>query len=431
MATFISNGEPITQASPQYDLPIVCNNGVLKARHQSGLPLGYQKVEYVTNTVSGAKAYISVGGLCEDDKTTGTCEYETTMSFANVNVRQIFGYGGSQRNHYFGVQSTHPEIGAAGTGINTQVTLSTDTKYTFKVKYGRNSSTNTELWVYDDNGNLLPNGYNKNGMYLGAETSKYFIFKSNYTGIAGATGCKFYGAKIWFDNTQVGNLIPCVRNSDSAIGVYNTVDGTFWAKVGNVIAGDPVSDPIEIYTDGTVETVEIDTTGDTATAEMLLKVGYYQDEQSIIDGVVTHRCGIKVLDGTENWVKQLNSARYGVILNDSSLSENLIPISSHFVGLSADTAWTGMYSGSCKKEKTTSTYYFQYDTITTIQDWKQFLADQYAAGTPVTVIYPLAEPTTESVAGQALTTQAGTNIVQITQASINNLALEVSYKGKQ
>lgn len=183
----------------------------------------------------------------------------------------------------------------------------------------------------------------------------------------------------------------------------------------------------KIYTDGTVETVGIDTTGDTATAEMLLSVGNYQDVQSVLDGVVTRNVGIKVLDGTETWVKQVNSARYGVILNDSSLSENLIPISSHFVGLSANTPWTQMYLGNCKKEKTTSTYYFQYDTITTIQDWKQWLQDQYAQGTPVIVVYPLAEPTTETVTPQPLSIQAGTNIITA-EGSIDNLPLEVSYK---
>ena len=62
-------------------------------------------------------------------------------------------------------------------------------------------------------------------------------------------------------------------------------------------------------------------------------------------------------------------------------------------------------------------------------DWKAFLTNQYNAGTPVIVIYQLAEPTTETVTGQHLTTQAGTNIVEITQASMDNLPLEVSYKG--
>ena len=67
-------------------------------------------------------------------------------------------------------------------------------------------------------------------------------------------------------------------------------------------------------------------------------------------------------------------------------------------------------------------------SYTSVNQFKQFLADQYNAGFPVIVVYPLATATTESVTGQTLTTQAGTNIVEITQASMDNLELEVSYK---
>lgn len=426
---------------PDYPQNIVCNNGVLKARHESGLPLGYQKVEYVTNTVSGTNAYISVGGLCEDNKTTGTCEYETTMSFANVNIRQIFGYGGSQRNHYFGIQSTHPEIGATGTGINTQVTLSTDTKYTFKVKYGRDSSTNTELWVYDDNGNLLPNGYNTNNMYLGVETSNYFIFKSNYTGIAGVTGCKFYGAKIWFDNTQVGNLIPSVRNSDSAIGVYNTVDGTFWTKVGDVIAGDPVSDPVEVYAAGPIETIAIkddqDATVSTATCEYLLAFDAdHTDEQEIISGTVTRKVSALVLTGDEDgWVKSNNVTIYnlGVWSTPIQYSPDRVPIyCTHYVGTDATNA-----NSPDKSIKLSNSSYFSGNGTVIIKDsscanlaaWKAFLKSQYSAGTPVIVVFPAENTTTESVTGQPMQTAAGDNTAEITQAGMAGLELEVEYIG--
>ena len=72
-----------------------------------------------------------------------------------------------------------------------------------------------------------------------------------------------------------------------------------------------------------------------------------------------------------------------------------------------------------------------YEDTTTISDttaWKQWLSDQYNSGNPVIVIYPLATATTETVTAQSLTTQEGTNIVEITEASMSNLPLEVSYK---
>jgi hypothetical protein len=66
-----------------------------------------------------------------------------------------------------------------------------------------------------------------------------------------------------------------------------------------------------------------------------------------------------------------------------------------------------------------------FSDVSALQNW---LAAQYAAGTPVTIVYPLATPTTESVAGQTLQVQAGDNTLEITQASLNNLELECEYE---
>lgn len=170
--------------------------------------------------------------------------------------------------------------------------------------------------------------------------------------------------------------------------------------------------------------------GGSATAEMLLSVGDYQDEQEVLTGAVTRNVGVKVLDGSESWVR---SEQSGFIYVDNLIQFSInAPLCSHYLGTTSASA-----SGSNKIRLAMSgsnyrtIIYASLSDYPTVEDFQQYLADQYAAGTPVTVVYPLAEPTTESVAGQALTTQAGTNIVEITQASIDNLALEVSYKGKQ
>lgn len=42
-----------------------------------------------------------------------------------------------------------------------------------------------------------------------------------------------------------------------------------------------------------------------------------------------------------------------------------------------------------------------------------------------TVVYQLATPTTKQVSGQALTLTSGTNVIDITQASLQGLELEV------
>jgi hypothetical protein len=172
--------------------------------------------------------------------------------------------------------------------------------------------------------------------------------------------------------------------------------------------------------------------GTTATAEMLLKVGDYQDEQEILSGVVTRNVGVKVLDGTEDWTANTVSSGRLVfyitkvsIGSDSTVLPNGSPNikCSHFETSTAaaqslyGTVWTGG----------TAINFTAGDFCANLTAWKQWLADQYAAGTPVIVVYPLATPTTESVTGQTLQVQAGDNTLEITQASLTGLELEAKY----
>ena len=168
--------------------------------------------------------------------------------------------------------------------------------------------------------------------------------------------------------------------------------------------------------------------GGTATAEMLLKVGDYQDIQSIIDGVVTRNVGIKVLDGTENWETTAQPSIYRWM---SPVLFNLpnVCICSHYTGHTSSDVIASMPNMTVKAGSSNSSYlYIRDDSFSNnLAGFKQFLADQYNAGTPVIVVYPLATPTTESVAGQTLQVTDGDNTLEITQASLNNLELEAQY----
>lgn len=172
-----------------------------------------------------------------------------------------------------------------------------------------------------------------------------------------------------------------------------------------------------LYTDGTVETIE-DTIGNTATAEMLLKVGDYQDEQEILSGVVTRNVGVLVLDGTEPWAYQSGTSAY-ISLGDAKA--NSIGVCTHLIGNNSATAGTIRFTSVIRVYGIGSLW-------ADLAEFKQWLTDQYNAGTPVIVIYPLAEPTTESVAGQALQVTDGDNTLEITQASIDGLELEAEYE---
>lgn len=166
-----------------------------------------------------------------------------------------------------------------------------------------------------------------------------------------------------------------------------------------------------------------------ATAEMLLKVGDYQDVQSVLDGEVTRQLGVKVLNGTEEgWAKANNSFGNSSLFADKKVEKSTV-FCSHFQYNTGSTTNIPDMCIGCAS--TTINVYFRYDALSTVEQFQQWLATQYNAGTPVIVVYPLATATTESVTGQHLTVQNGTNIVEITQASIDGLPLEVSYKQQQ
>ena len=168
--------------------------------------------------------------------------------------------------------------------------------------------------------------------------------------------------------------------------------------------------------------------GGTATAEMLLKVGNYQDEQEILSGAVTRNIGVKVLDGTENWTNKDQYNRVSTTIGDMQNPVNprvLIGYCNYFENLHNSEPISSVIAGQFYFAATRSAYFHIVQNTTA--DVKQWLADQYAAGTPVIVIYPLATPTTESVAGQTLQVTDGDNTLEITQASLSGLELEAEY----
>ena len=198
-----------------------------------------------------------------------------------------------------------------------------------------------------------------------------------------------------------------------------------WDKTNNVL-----------YTDGTPE--EIQLTGGTqgtvytASVEMLLAIGDYIDTQDIISGAISRNVGVKVFDGTETFTT-------AVLTNCWALSTPLgvgAPTSrrvycTHFN--SADTlpsagnrqgyALIGLTDGS-----TNYTIGFgatsAYSTETAFKNW---LAAQYAAGTPVIVVYPLTVPTTASVTAQPINTFKGNNNV-FTTANVSSPQATITYQ---
>ena len=181
---------------------------------------------------------------------------------------------------------------------------------------------------------------------------------------------------------------------------------------------------------GTPEVLTVtdeDSNAQTASVADLFAVDTYKDTQEIISGAVTRKCGIKILTGEESgWALSDSGTTHrfrGTKPDDCYTPSGRAPIlSSHFVYVATGQGQGGAFIGASQYW-----YFIPTDqTIDTADKWKTWIAEQYAAGTPVIIVYPLSEATTESVAGQSLSTVAGTNVVSVT-AEVSPIELEAEY----
>lgn len=183
---------------------------------------------------------------------------------------------------------------------------------------------------------------------------------------------------------------------------------------------------------GSVATAYEPYSAQTASVENLLAVGNYKDEQDIISGAVTRKCGVLVMDGTENWsfTTTPGGTKSRVYMRMNGAVTSSIELLSNQLSAWNDTSTNYPEPWRCFLNTTPVLIIGMPSTITTKEEWKDFLAEQYANGNPVIVLYPLATEETESVTVQPVNIQKGANTIQVTQASINDLELEIKYKGK-
>lgn len=129
--------------------------------------------------------------------------------------------------------------------------------------------------------------------------------------------------------------------------------------------------------------------------------GDIRDEYDAVSGVETRRWKRVVFDGTEAWAasatgtagKYRASLSIADILPTATFSQVSSCRCSHYTTVSADNTYNLKVGISANYG--TSHGIFVYDDAYDTQDmtdWKAYLAAQYAAGTPVTVVYQLAEP---------------------------------------
>jgi len=165
----------------------------------------------------------------------------------------------------------------------------------------------------------------------------------------------------------------------------------------------------------------------TASVPDLLKAGNYQDEADIVSGKITRRCGVKVLDGTEAWVKLTVSGQVLFYINAAgpSIPGNADTLCTIATGAAED--WSSP-ADSIVVRSNGNFGFLKPSNMTasnTAQDWKDYLAGEYANGTPVVIVYPLATETADQAERQSLSTASGVNTVE---SSVADAQIKIVYK---
>lgn len=118
----------------------------------------------------------------------------------------------------------------------------------------------------------------------------------------------------------------------------------------------------------------------------------YTPAADIAAALETHQQAVLVLDGTEGWTwnksEHENGIYRGVLRNVSPQGKNGFPVCSH---AKPQTTFTNT-NGVTAEGGTFTLAFPNIQTESGLTDFKAYLAAQYAAGTPVTIVYELATP---------------------------------------
>lgn len=444
--------------TPDNPVDIVCNNGALKYSpnelNPDEIEIGYyiasstgvlteSDYNFMTGfmPVKPSRSYVFFGRRIEDDRLSSYNRihwFDSNQEYISTNTytKDTVGKGVAPANAYFAKCSCNES------GATSRVT-------TQEIVDGYN-------WVFGCGTAEVPYiPYAEGGLYIDGTTEVINIHGKNYINVANYT----VPSNANYNNVWSGSLtgqftlsvdrsqITSVTNKSQRFVVL-TVDGTTsyinYNACGSIqIDGTLTSISIvgsnayaravgkvslQLESGATATTYEPYFNGGTATAEMLLKVGDYQDVQSVLDGAVTRNVGVKVLDGTETWSYSQGVADMFQYNIGAAAITNRTVVCTHFKSSESIPSVSERVNGYAVLSSVGALAIGYSEMNGSVSTFKQWLTDQYANGTPVVVVYPLATATTETVTAQPLTIQAGTNIVEITQASIDNLELEVSYK---
>ena len=185
------------------------------------LPSEYQEVDYIE---SSGTQYIDTGM-----KANQNTSVEITIEGLTNSSAKILGSRSSATSNNFSILT-----GLVGgtlslvtdfqnyqnNRLSVNITNGLNDKYTIKINNSKMSINETEQAISSYTNFTTP--------------GNIYIFNASGTYPAGYINAstKLYYCKVWNNGTLVRNFIPCYRKSDNVIGLYDTVNDTFYTNAG-------------------------------------------------------------------------------------------------------------------------------------------------------------------------------------------------------
>lgn len=217
--------------------------------------------------------------------------------------------------------------------------------------------------------------------------------------------------------------IPC-KDENGVVGYYEYNSGKFLAPTGT---GTPTAGSYDYsksyvwFDDGAAEYLTLN--NKSVYVARLLAVGEYKDTHDLLTGDVTRRCGFLVLDGTESWNSLNGRLLYNEQLDGDPLAPSNTILCTHYKPGSTSTS-----AGDGNITYSAGLIYIRDSTNGgSVSLFKSFCAAQYAAGTPVIILYPKSQATSEYAGRNDFTVSVGSNTVSIDSTGQIDLELKMKF----
>ena len=196
-------------------------NGVWKQNclHERILPEGYMQLEYIEST---GTQYIDTGFV-------PNAQTSVELEFSDFIVKNDYGAplgarnGDGSNQFWFFIQTNNFRIYSRWLGSHYDTGYNYTANAKIKIKYSKYG-----LFI---NNTFYPPVFS--GTDFSNLTSTIWLFALNNGGfIQYGSTMKIHSFKLWDNNILIRNMIPAQRNSDSVLGMYDTVNNVFYTNSG-------------------------------------------------------------------------------------------------------------------------------------------------------------------------------------------------------